>query len=400
MNNSAQAPRDEREALPAAPVDPGERPLSRVHYAANPDSVHVARWVKILQRARCQVTIDTADRVASSSNGQVEVRPLLPKWLRLPMPVRYFLAGLVKRVADRGETHEVFHAHSASGNGLMAWVSGRPYLVGTYGSEILCAGERGPVYRWVLKRILARADRISACSAETITVLCEQFEVPRERIYFFHLGYDEDTFHPANPDRRRQLRRDRSLPLDEPVWIVNRRTRPLYRTLEVVEGFLRHCDGGGRGRLVLICGDDLPDYTRQVCQRIETSPHTERVHVVQGMLSQSELAQWLQLGDFTLSVPQSDNFSISPLESMGCGAIPILADLVAYEPLRPCAAVRWMSSFSPDDFRAMFIQTSAISPNERARHQRECLAFVRRGFSTDGAIRTVEAFYRGTPLPD
>jgi glycosyltransferase involved in cell wall biosynthesis len=372
--------------------------LSSMHFVANANSVHVMRWLQILSRIDCSVTIETANRVSPSSDGFAEIRPLLPKWLRIPMTLRYVLAGLVMRYRTRNGPRSLIHAHSASGNGLIAWLSGQRYVVGTYGSEILSAGKRGFAYRWLLRQILHGAERISACSMETIRVLAEELGVPRERIYYFHLGYDEDVFHAVDGEQRRRLRRAEGISTDEPVWVINRRTRPLYRTAEVVDGFLRYCEQGGCGQLVVLCGDHQPDYTRQISERIREHAATNRIRIVEHMLPQREIARWLQLADFSISVPQSDNFSISTLEGMGCGAVPVLADLVAYEQLRPCRAVQWMTQFTPADFAAMFVRTAQSWPTLHAGNRLACQQYALEGFSTLGASRDVAAFYNGTPL--
>lgn len=314
------------------------------------------------------------------------------------MVLRYALSGLSARWRSSQCADAVIHAHGASGNGFMAWLSGQRYVIGTYGSEIFAAKERGRLYCWLLRNILQQAERISVCSEECTKILVEQFGIPIERIYNFHLGYDNSAFRPLERSQRLALRSDRQLPLDEPVWVVNRRTHPHYRTREVVEGFLEYCHQGGIGRLVVLCGDQQADYTKTICEIIRARSAENRIIVVERMLSAPELASWLQLGDFSISVPRTDNFSISTLESMGCGAVPILADLEAYRLLRPCQSVRWMTSFEAVDFTKVFLETARSWPLSHDSQRKDCFEFVQDGFSTEGAIRDVVAFYLGRPL--
>lgn len=390
----------QRQPLLAADLrcfDSGE-PLSVIRYMANAHSVHVARWLKILSHTKARIEIDTANAFPAFSSEFISAIPALPRWLRLPMVLRYAICGLLLRWRRSQSADTVIHAHGASGNGFMAWLSGQRYVVGTYGSEIFGAKERGRLYRWLLRKILQRAERISVCSEDCTKILVEQFGIPIERIYNFHLGYDDSTFRPLDQKQRRSLRFERQLPLGEPVWVVNRRTHPHYRTLDVVEGFLEYCQHGGTGRLVLLCGDQQADYTKTICEVIRARSAENRIIVVERMLAAPELASWLQISDYSVSVPRTDNFSISTLESMGCGAVPILADLEAYCLLRPCQSVRWMTSFEVSDFAKVFAETARSWPLLHDSQRTDCFQFVQDGFSTEGAIRDVAAFYLGRPL--
>jgi len=375
---------------------PGKE-LSLIRFIANAHSVHVARWLALLAHTRATVEVDTVNPVPAFSNEYVSARPLLPAWLKIPMTFRYLLAGLALRFSRSRPSADIALAHCASGNGFAAWLSGQRYLIVAYGSEIFCANQRGFAYRWLLRKILQGAERIADCSPECTKVLREQFDIPSDRIYSFHLGYDEKHFRPIEHSKRMELRRDAQLPVDEPVWVVNRRTHPHYRTHEVARGFLEYCQRNVRGRLILLCGDHQADYTQSVCEIIRSHSEGHRITVVKQMLSPVEFAAWMQLSDFSISVPRTDNFSISILESMGCGTVPILANLEGYNELKSCRPVRWMAEFEPSDFTKMFAESAASWPAESGAQRNECFRFVQAGFSTENAIRDIAAFYLGVP---
>ena len=376
--------------------DRGE--LTSIRYFANAYSVHVFRWLNVLAHTKCTIAVDSAHPVVAFSNDYLSARPVLPGWLKVPMTLRYLLSGLALRFSRSLSTSGIIHAHSASGYGFVAWLSGQPYVLGTYGSEIYGADQRGFVYRWLLRQILQGALRISVGSDESTKLLCERYAIPRERIYFFDLGYDDQNFYPIDAFQRAQMRRERRLPVDEPVWVVNRRTDPHYRTESVVKGFLAHCQQGGKGRLILLCGDHQADYTHSICEMILADKFGDRVVVVKQMLTPKEVGQWLQLGDYSFSVPRTDNFSISTLESLGCGTAPILANLEGYRPLRPCQAVQWMTEFESNDFCKVFAELGTKwSPLDEDQRQ-VCYQFAQDGYSTENAIRSIAAFYSGRPL--
>lgn len=373
--------------------------LSTIHYIANANSIHVAQWLNLFAHTDVKIVMQTANPSFDYSNECLTSTRILPNWLKLPMLARYFLSGIVLRFS-RPVKAGLMHAHSASGNGFVAWLSGRPYVIGAYGSEIFGSHERGPVYRWLLGKILRKADRIQVASTECTKVLQELYGIPKEKIYCFHLGLDEKIFHGVDDERRNELRQAAGLPIEEPVWVVNRRTHPHYRTQEVVEGFLKYCESHSSGRLALMCGEHQPEYTDQIREIVRNHPRGNRVTIIDRMLSHPEVAGWLQLADFAISVPKTDMFSVSTYQALGCGAISVLSNLESYDPLRSCSPVRWMDQFDPDDFARMFHETSSTWPTLYNAQRQVCLRFARERFSTEKAIRDIASFYQGIPFAE
>jgi glycosyltransferase involved in cell wall biosynthesis len=352
----------------------------------------------VLSHTQATISIQTANPVPAFKGVFASALPLVPSFLKIPMTLRYFVAGLVARFTNANSSNGPIHAHCASGNGFIAWLSGRKYLIGTYGSEIFDAPRRGFLYQQLMKRILQGAERIADCSPECTKVLREQFGIPAEKIYSFHLGYDESRFHPVSLSERLQLRRHAQLPDDEPIWVINRRTDPHYRTNEVVAGFLDYSSRDPSGRLIVLCGDHQQQHADQICGMVAAHAQGSRVSVIKQMLTPDEFASWLQLSDYSISVPRSDNFSIAILESMGCGTVPILSNLSGYDELRACRSVRWVERFEPIDFSEMFAKTASSWVDDRQSDKEECVRFVQAGYSTEKAIRDIAAFFLGTPL--
>ena len=252
--------------------------LSRIDFLAHPHGLHVARWLKVLSHTQATISIQTANPVPAFNGVFARACPLVPDFLKIPMTLRYLVAGLVARFTNSNSSDEPVHAHCASGNGFIAWLSGRKYLIGTYGSEIFDAPRRGFLYQQLMKRILQGAERIADCSPECTKVLREQFGIPAEKIYSFHLGYDESRFHSLRQSDRMQLRRQMQLPEVEPIWVINRRTDPHYRTHEVVAGFLDYCSQYAVGRLIVLCGDHQPEHAEQICRMVEAHGQGFRVN--------------------------------------------------------------------------------------------------------------------------
>jgi hypothetical protein len=359
---------------------------------ADPYSFHLTRWLKLFRMADIGARFETAAAPRSGGPEDVPISFLCPRWLRGPAVLRYLWAGLAARRRLRA-TGELLHAHCTAGSGFVAWLSGCPYVVTTYGSEVYRAAERGGIYWKMIHLVLHGATLVTASTARMAEVLQEDFQLPADRIRTFTLGFDADVFQPVTHSDCEGIRRELGAAPDEPLWVINRRMLSLYRTSEVVAGFLRFCDHHPRGRLTVIEGDANAQYSREVQGVIAASPHRHRVTVVREFLTPAGMAKWLQAADFAISVPKTDQLSTAVLEAMACGAIPILSDLQAYDPLRDCTAIRRMGDCSPEGFTRMFAETSQMPQDELSRQQRDCARFVADRFSEESVLNEVRALY-------
>ncbi len=365
---------------------------------ANPYSVHVWRWLKLFRLAGMAVRIETAERSQEGAAPDVPVEFLAPEGSAGPMVFRYLWAGW-KASRKRRDRGEVLHAHCASGSGLTAWLSRRPYVVTTYGSEVFGAADRGRLYHAMIRRVLQRATLVTATTPRMTQTLQQEFGVPAQRIRTFSLGYDSDVFTPVDDEARGSLKREFALPADESLWVVNRRSLPLYRTVEVVSGFLRYCEGAPRGRLVVLSGNDDAAYSRQVRDVIAASSRGSRVRLISEFLSADGVARWLQAADFAISVPRTDQLSTSILEAMACGAVPVLSDLEAYRPLHACPSIRRVSDVTSGGFSRMFAETAALPLGDLRRQQQMCADFVGTHYSEAGILDDVRDLFGLPPLP-
>jgi hypothetical protein len=109
------------------------------------------------------------------------------------------------------------------------------------------------------------------------------------------------------------------------------------------------------------------------------------------------MAPWLQLADYSISVPKSDNFSISILESMGCGTTPILADIEGFAPGKAWSPVQWVKRCDADDFCEMFSRTSQVNEFTNAARREECLRLAHGWRPFDAVIRDIASFCHGRP---
>lgn len=366
--------------------------MRRVCFLANPSSPHVRHWEMLLQKQRVDAIVygipeEPAPRLVAHP------RELGPPFLRvLPKALRYLGAGVWLRLNKVRHQFPFVHAHSASGYGLVAWLSGSRYGVTTYGSEVYEADKRGWIYRFLLKRILLGADFITTTSSEMTRYLISKLGVPAGRISEFSLGVS-DSFRYSDAARR-NARAALRLSEEEIVWFANRRIHPHYRTKELVQAFANVYRSENRGALILLEGDSDRKYLEQLSAEISRYPG---IRLVRGFLSQDELSELLCAADFTISIPRSDQLSSAILESAACRAIPVVVNLEAYGDLRSISVlVDPKEADSSEGLEQIFRKTLQIPKFELEQRRCEVEKFVTERYSAEVASKAVLRVYTQT----
>jgi glycosyltransferase involved in cell wall biosynthesis len=295
----------------------------RAVYFANPNSVHVRRWLELVRGAGIDVLGLSAERVKG---------PVYGDWRETVTTggvVRYVLAGaLARAMAPRGD---VVHAHNASGYGVMALLSGRPYVVTIYGTDVYSAPRRGPVYRWLLARVLRSAVRITCTTPAMREHVIRTFGIDPGNVQSFSMGFSAQYY--FSESEREEARR--SLGLDDTAIVLTscRRMQPQYRIETIVRAFALLRARDPRYKLILFEGDSLPEYVGAVRRLVQSLGVAEHVVVMDGFRHPAEVRRHLLATDLAISVPVSDQMSAAILEALACGAAVLAADLPAYAEL-------------------------------------------------------------------
>ncbi|MFT6341593.1 MAG: hypothetical protein ACJASW_002792, partial [Polaribacter sp.] len=204
--------------------------MDKVTFLANQDSVHVKRWLEVVDQEIFE--IEALDLV-------------LPPFMKV---FKYVLLGLVARFKkDLG----LLHAHSALGYGLSAWMSGKKYVVTVYGTEVFSAKPRS-FKRLLLKKVFRGASAVTCTSDEMKGLLIDSFGVPAFKVYNFSLGIS-DLF--GGSLRKKEK---------ETVFFHNRRLHPHYNLDVIISTFEKLASDNEDVRLKLLSGDCDFDYKEKV----------------------------------------------------------------------------------------------------------------------------------------
>lgn len=228
----------------------------------------------------------------------------------------YFRQGFRLRRAARRIAPDIIHAHYASSAGLMAWLSGyRPYAVTIHGSDLM---ERSQTWlgRAILGRVLRGAALVNPVAAH-MTGLLAELGVPPERTLPLTFGIDLEKF-PYRP--RADLFRNG-------VRLVCTRSlrSPVYDIPTILRAVAEVCRAGAQVTLSLPAGGEGAAGLKQLAGELGIAG---AVQWGTGYRNE-EVPAILGAHDAYVSASLRDGASLSLMEAMACGIMPVVSDIPA-----------------------------------------------------------------------
>ena len=290
------------------------RPL-RVVLFGDGESPHLLKWARALA-PRVEL------HVASS-------RGLAPALAALVAPERTLLLGHATKFAGgnvallkalprlvrwlRGVDADWINAHYLTSHGTLAWLARRcgvraRLAASAWGSDILVAPRRSAVLRAVTSRVLRDA---AVCTSDSAHMAQRMHELGAREVMTFPFGLDAL---PAAPSAK------------EPgLFFANRGLEDIYDPQRVLALFAGIAASWPAARLVVANSGSLADALRQQAAALGLADRIEFT----GRLGAEAQAALYDRARWYVSLPRSDSVSVSVLEAMAHGCIPLLSDLPA-----------------------------------------------------------------------
>jgi glycosyltransferase involved in cell wall biosynthesis len=301
----------------------------RLALLADASVVHAIRWAEALAARGFAVrlfSLEPAHPSARQAGVAVHALPSAP----LPGVLRYPLALPALRRALAEFRPRLVDAHFVPNYGLLGVACGwRPLVVNSWGSDLLLA--RGAGRRRRARHVLERADCIlvDARASERVALA---LGAPRARLTCLPWGVDLEAYPPGGPAEERRRRRD-TWPAawrlahrrEEFVLASTRHLHPIYDLATLLAAWpqvlRRHA-----GAALLIAGEG-PEALRlgALADRLGIRDSVRFL----GRLEAPALAELLAGADLYVSCSLSDTTSISLLEAMSAGALPVVSELEA-----------------------------------------------------------------------
>lgn len=286
----------------------------RIAFLGDGSLNHVRRWVGYFHERGHDVLL--------LSFEPVEGCPFPARRLTRRLPTKLFgylsALGSIKRELGTFRP-DLVSALYLGGYGFVAARSGvRPLAVSSLGSDLLVDYPASIVHRLQIRSVLRSADLVIT-DAEELSRIAISIGTRPAKILKAYMGIDERVF------LRRESASTEAPPAgDRPRVVSTRNLHPIYDVGLLVEAapLVRE----KLDALFVVCGDG-PDRSRleDRVSRLDLA----RSFAFKGRLSSEEIARELRAADVYVSTSRSDSTSVSLLEAMASGAIPVITDLPA-----------------------------------------------------------------------
>jgi glycosyltransferase involved in cell wall biosynthesis len=292
-----------------------------------PHSNHFRTYVDFLVRRGHDVTVLTD---SDSMDAPVRLVNLAePSALARSLPRGGGLALLLWRLrkALRADAFDVLDVMQVSPLGVYAaWMWGGPLLLDFWGSDILRLSARPWFIRRLMRRVVAKADRIHAVSREMEQALLS-LGADEANIETFQYGIDLSAFELApGPRTSEQI-------------LCARGLREFYRSRTVIRAMPYVLRSRPHARLVLTKDDAPVEPLRALADELGVG---DKVTFL-GRVPRQQLPAIMRAAAVSVSIPPSDGAPLSLLETMACGPVPVVSDLATMR--------EWL-----DETRAVFVR--------------------------------------------
>ena len=282
------------------------------------DSPHLLKWARALAR------LPQFELWAASSRGfMAGFDEVVPPARRLALNTRPDAAGgnlallrQLPRLANwlRRVDPAWIHAHYLTSHGTLAWLAQRLYgvrgrLVGSaWGSDVLVTPQRSALWRSATRRVL-RACVLATSDSQVMATRMRQLGAGEVMVFPFGL-----EAMPPPPGPKHGM-----------LFFANRGLEPIYAPDRVLTVFHALAQAMPQAQLVVANQGSLLQALRDQARNLGVA---QRVQFV-GHLDAAAQAQWYARARWYVSLPISDSVSVSVLEAMAHGCVPIVSDLPA-----------------------------------------------------------------------
>lgn len=217
-----------------------------------------------------------------------------------------------KQIADFQPT--VIHIHQANSYAFYALLASRktkiPTILTAWGSDILVIPKSNFLLKKMVQFNLKTADFLTSDSTFMAAEM-KKLAPSINKILIANFGIDVT---PINCPK-------------ENIVYSNRLHKKLYRVDKIIEAFARFKQNNERKdwRLVVAA---TGNETESLKDKVNELGLTDDVEFV-GWIQKEDNEQWYSKAKIWVSIPESDATSISLLEAMACGSIPVVSDLPA-----------------------------------------------------------------------
>ena len=286
----------------------------RIAVLGDASLTHTARWAGFFAESGHDVLLITFEEPEQPKVETVYLKTYLPT--KLGGYLSRFTK--VRSILERFKP-DIISSLYISGYGFLgALTKVHPFAASCLGSDLLVDYPSSLIHRIQITYALKKADLVTV-DAENLADRVRKLGIPDRRILKVYFGIDDSIFHPPETGE------DDTGKGKPPVVISTRKLYPIYNVGLLIEAAPKVLEEFPEAGFV-VCGDG-PE--RSGLERRARELGIEDRVAFKGNLEVEELARELRRADIYVSTSISDSTSVSLLEAMASGAVPVVSDIEA-----------------------------------------------------------------------
>ena len=270
------------------------------------NTIHTYKYLQLIE--------DYFDEVLLITNEKSNVYDYPTVELNFNLKIKT-LFSTVKEIKKQIELFEpsIIHIHQANSYAFFSLLACRksfiPTVLTAWGSDVLILPKSNFLLKKMVRFNLRNADFLTSDSIYMAQEM-EKIAPLKNRIIIANFGIDVT---PTNCEK-------------ENIVYSNRLHKKLYRVDKIIEAFsLFYTNNNTDWKLVIAATGTETDILKIKAAELNLEHAIEFV----GWIQKEDNEKWYSKAKIWVSIPESDATSISLLEAMACGCIPVVSDLPA-----------------------------------------------------------------------
>lgn len=277
------------------------------------ESVHTQRWCRALSRKGINVVLFSFSTFKGSfyKECNITVYSCNINARTIWKKKDYLFTLQYLRKIIKNEQPDVVHAHRASSYGLMGALSGfHPFIISIWGEDVYDFPRRSPLFKFMLKFALKRADRLLSTSH----IMAKEAQKYTNKIFSITpFGVDTKLFTPMDTSTHKQF-------VVGNVKILDKR----YGIDVLIRAFSLVLQANPEKDLLLRIIGDGP-CRKEYELLVDKLNIKNRVEFL-GRIPNDHLPQYYNGFSVSVSVSNSESFGVVAVEAMSCGCPVITSD--------------------------------------------------------------------------
>lgn len=294
--------------------------MMKICYLINSSSIHAERLIRYFAWMGHEIHAVGFEPPKSRVDGvHYHVVPANKKLLYFTLLFKLVqFRSIIKKIKP-----EIVDAHYVIKYGFIAALTNfHPLVVTAWGSDILIQPKQNPVWHFVAKYTLKKADLI-VCRSPFVKEEILKLGVEASKIRIILLGVNTEMFHPMPKDEK--LKQELGIEQSEPVVISTRSLSSVYNVETLLKAVPLVLAEIPEAKFVIIGKGEQEGYLRNSAQSLDI---LESVKFI-GWVPHTEISRYLSSSDIYVSTSLSDGTSNSLLEAMACELAPVVTNIPA-----------------------------------------------------------------------